>query len=110
VQSGQIPMDFATYLSREQEMRRVMIRGLKTCTVSRSEFRKRFGIDVELVFGSEIDALVSEQLLRYEDDDIVLTRSGQLYSTNVYERFFTEDDLAPPAPGEVRFGISELVE
>jgi hypothetical protein len=29
-------------------------------------------------------------------------------STNVYERFYAEEDLAPPKPGEVQFGISEL--
>jgi hypothetical protein len=33
-----------------------------------------------------------------------------MFSTNVYELFYTTEDLSPAGDGEVRFGISELVE
>jgi oxygen-independent coproporphyrinogen-3 oxidase len=109
VEQGRIPLDFATFLTKEQEMRRVVIRGMKMCTVSRSDFRKRFGIDIDMMFGAQLAALAEEGMVADEGDDIVLTRRGQIFSTNVYERFYVEEDLAPARPGEVRFGISELV-
>jgi len=109
VDTGRIPMDFATYLTKEQEMRRVVIRGLKMCSVSRSDFRKRFGIDIDMMFGTQLTELTELGMLANVDDDIVLTRAGQIHSTNVYERFYVEDDLSPAKPGEVKFGISELV-
>jgi oxygen-independent coproporphyrinogen III oxidase len=109
VGSGRIPMDFATYLTKEQEMRRVVIRGLKMCEVSRGDFQRRFGVDIDLVFGEQLSTLTAEGMLTNQGDRIVLTRHGQVFSTNVYERFYVEEDLTPPAPGEVRFGISELV-
>jgi oxygen-independent coproporphyrinogen III oxidase len=109
VELGRVPMDFATYLTKEQEMRRVVIRGLKMCSVSRSDFHKRFGIDIDMVFGTQLTELTERGLLVNVDDDIVLTRAGQVHSTNVYERFYVEDDLSPAKPGEVKFGISELV-
>jgi oxygen-independent coproporphyrinogen III oxidase len=109
VEAGRIPLDFATHLTKEQEMRRVVIRGLKMCEVSRSGFTQRFGIDIDMVFGPQLAALNGQGLLADVGDDIVLTREGQLHSTNVYEAFYAEEDLSPAQPGEVRFGISELV-
>jgi oxygen-independent coproporphyrinogen-3 oxidase len=109
VEAGRIPMDFATHLTKEQEMRRVVIRGLKMCEVSRSDFQRRFGVDIDLVFAAQLSTLTEEGMLANEGDRIVLTRHGQVFSTNVYERFYVEEDLTPPTPGEVRFGISELV-
>jgi oxygen-independent coproporphyrinogen III oxidase len=109
IEQGRIPLDFATFLTKEQEMRRVVIRGLKMCSISRSKFRTRFGIDIDMVFGPQLARLTDEGMLVDAADDIVLTRKGQIFSTNVYERFYVEEDLTPPKPGEVKFGISELV-
>jgi oxygen-independent coproporphyrinogen-3 oxidase len=89
-------------------MRRVMIRGLKMCEVSRAAFLDRFGVEMEAVFGKQLGDLVDAGLLELRDDWYVLTKEGQILSTNVYERFYTQEDLAPPKPGEVQFGLSEL--
>lgn len=110
IDKNQIPLDFATTLSKEQEMRRVMIRGLKMCEVSRSDFLRRFGIDMDIVFGSQLARLYENGMLADDGDNITMTRKGQLFSTNVYEMFYAEDDLSPTDSGEVQFGISELVQ
>ncbi|MEV7189337.1 coproporphyrinogen-III oxidase family protein [Kitasatospora sp. NPDC093102] len=111
VEGGQIPLDFATYLTKEQEMRRVMIRGLKMCEVNRPDFRQRFGVTMETVFGPEIEQLIDKGWLEPRGTDVyALTRLGQLLSTNVYELFYAPEDLSPAEGDEVRFGISELVE
>ncbi len=102
-------MDFATTISKDQEMRRVMIRGLKMCEVEKNEFEGRFGVPMEEVFPQEIQGLIDDGLMVDEPDRVVLTKKGRTLGTNVYERFYTEDDLRPPAAGEVQFGISMLV-
>jgi oxygen-independent coproporphyrinogen-3 oxidase len=110
VAQDRIPLDFATSITKEQEMRRVMIRGLKMCEVSRPDFLSRFGIDVDMIFGPQLATLYAEGMLEDIGENIMMTRKGQLYSTNVYEKFYADDDLTPAKPGEVRFGISELVQ
>ena len=102
-------IDFATYLTRPQEMRRVMIRGLKMCEVEKAEFYERFGVEMESIFRTEIEALVDKGLLTNEADRVALTRHGRTYGTNVYEQFYTRDDLSPPTSGEIQFGISQLI-
>jgi oxygen-independent coproporphyrinogen-3 oxidase len=103
------PMDFAAYLTKPQEMRRVMIRGLKMCEVGKVDFLERFGVEMEVVFKREIDSLVEDGLLLNLPDRVALTPKGRIFGTNVYERFYTEEDLRAPATGEIQFGISHLV-
>jgi oxygen-independent coproporphyrinogen-3 oxidase len=109
VEDGVPLMDFATRLTKPQEMRRVMIRGIKMCEVSKPAFEERFGVPMRAVFGREIDKLVARGLIKEDESAIRLTREGQVYSSNVFEQFYTEDDLRPPKENEVQFGISELM-
>jgi oxygen-independent coproporphyrinogen-3 oxidase len=109
IEKGESVMDFATFMSKDTEMRRVMIRGLKMCEVAKEDFAERFGIPMERVFASEIQSLVDDGLATDEPDRVILTKKGRTYGTNVYERFYTKEDLRAPNPGEVQFGISMLV-
>jgi oxygen-independent coproporphyrinogen-3 oxidase len=109
IEANRSVLDFSTYLNKEQEMRRVMIRGLKVGTVGKSDFKARFGVPLGNVYGDTVNALIGEGYLADKGDEICLTRKGQLYSNAVWERFYVEEDLSPPRGDEVRFGISELV-
>jgi len=109
IADGESVMDFATNMSKRQEMLRVMIRGLKVCEVSKVDFYDRFGVEMETIFAKEINDLVARGFLINEGDRVYLTREGQVFSSNVYEEFYTEDDLREPEEGEVQFGISDLV-
>ncbi|OIQ31596.1 MAG: hypothetical protein BM562_07015 [Alphaproteobacteria bacterium MedPE-SWcel] len=102
-------LDFSTHLSKEQEIRRVMIRGLKVGDVYKSDFRSRFGVSMDLVYGELLRALQDEGYLTDDGEQVRLTRKGQLYSNAVWERFYVEEDLAPAKTGEVKFGLSELI-
>lgn len=106
---GKPVLDFSTYLTKEQEMRRVMIRGLKVGNVYKSDFKTRFGVSMHQVYGDIITPLVADGYLTEEGDEIALTRKGQLYSNAVWENFYSVEDLSPAKKGEVKFGISELV-
>lgn len=109
VDAGTSLMDFATRLTKDQEMRRVMIRGLKMCEVSKPAFVERFGVRMEQVFGPEIDSLVERGLVEDTATSVRLTREGQVFSSTAFEAFYTADDLRPAGAKEVQFGISELV-
>jgi len=102
-------LDFATFMSKRQEMLRVMIRGLKVCEVSKVDFYDRFGVEMETIFAKEINELVDRGFLINDLDRIYLTREGQVFSSNVYEEFYSEDDLREPEADEIQFGISDLV-
>jgi oxygen-independent coproporphyrinogen-3 oxidase len=110
VSDGKPPVDFYTRLTRRQEMRRVMLRGIKTLAISRAEFVERFGVPMESVFDTELRGLAAAGLIRWEADRVALTRKGRAYCTNVFDRFLTEDDRTPPAEGQVQWGLSALVE
>ena len=102
-------LDFSTRMTKRQEMHRVVIRGLKVGNVDKTEFSRRFGVTLETVFEEEVRNLVAGGFLHEDAETISLTRKGQLFSNNVWETFYTDDDLRPPKTGEVQFGISELV-
>lgn len=102
-------IDFGTRMTKRQEMHRVMIRGLKIGNVRSSEFFERFGVDMKTIFSDQIEDLVKDGFLLYDETGIHLTRKGLLYSNTVWERFYTKDDLRPPRENEIQYGISELV-
>jgi oxygen-independent coproporphyrinogen-3 oxidase len=110
VSEGRQPVEFHTRLTRRQEMRRVMLRGLKTLALSRSEFIERFGVAMEAVFDSELRDLAAAGLIAWEPDRVVLTRKGRAYCTNLFDRFLTEDDRTPLSEGEVQWGVSGLLQ
>lgn len=109
IDAGESVVDFGTRISKRQEMRRVMIRGLKMCEVFKQEFLDRFGIEMEAVFGRELRDIIDRGFVVDEGDRISLTREGQVFATNAWEVFYTEDDVRPPREDEVQFGLSELV-
>lgn len=109
INAGESVMDFATHLDKRAEMRRIMIRGLKMNNVSKPAFFDRFGVTMESQFGEEIETLVNQGFLINDPDQIYLTREGQVFASNCYEKFYTEDDLREPTTDEVQFGISTLM-
>lgn len=109
IEAGAPVLDLATTMTKPQEMRRVMIRGLKMCSVDKADFLTRFGVPMEMVFGKQIEALLSGGLVEIDASSVRLTKRGRGLSNNVYECFYDPEDLSPLQPGEVRYGISSLV-
>lgn len=109
IEADEMPIDVGRFLTKPEEMRRVLIRGLKACEVSKEEFRSRFGVDMEMMFETQIRSLVRQGLIDDEPGRIVLTRRGRAFGPNVFEEFFVPDDLQPPHNDEIRIGVSTLV-
>ncbi|HEY1617118.1 MAG TPA: coproporphyrinogen-III oxidase family protein [Streptosporangiaceae bacterium] len=110
IEAGRSALELGRRLSKPEEMRRVVIRGIKTCRLSKRQFADRFGVGLETIFPKEIASLTDDGLIDNTPDELVLTRQGRALSTNVFARFYRPEDNEPLADGEVSVGRSALVE
>jgi oxygen-independent coproporphyrinogen III oxidase len=75
-------------VTREGEIGEFMMLGLRLNEgISRREFRRRFGVEVEEVFGGELERLYEFGLLELVGGWIRLTARGRLLGNEVFERF-----------------------
>ena len=109
IDQGRWAYEIGTRMTRSQEMRRVMIRGLKACKVDKTEFMNRFGVEPTAVFATQLASLAADGLLEESPAEIRLTALGRAFAPNVFARFYVEEDLRAPESGEVQYGISHLV-
>jgi oxygen-independent coproporphyrinogen-3 oxidase len=82
----------AESIDRRAEMGETMMMGLRLTRegVSRSDFRTRFGREIEDVFGDEIETLRSQGLLSWGDGNggrLQLTSRGRLLGNQVFIQF-----------------------
>ncbi len=75
-------------LSKEKAMGEAVFLGLRMMEgINVKDFEKRFGIKIEAAYTDEIEDLITEDFLIYDNDHLKLTRKGLLYSTDVAVRF-----------------------
>lgn len=79
-------------VDRQAEIGETMLMGLRLVEqgVSRQGFRERFNQDLDQVFSSEIEELITHGLLEWAGDDrerLRLTRHGRLLGNQVFMRF-----------------------
>ncbi len=76
-------------IDRALEMGETMMLGLRLIDrgVDRSEFRDRFGVMVEEVYGSVIDRLIDQELVELTDSCLRLTPRGRLLGNRVFGEF-----------------------
>ncbi len=75
-------------VTREVEIGEFMMLGLRLNEgISRAEFRRRFGIEIEEVFQSQLDRYYGFGLLEQVDGWIRLTARGRLLGNEVFEGF-----------------------
>lgn len=79
-------------IDREREMRETLMMGLRLIEegVSTIQFKGRFGLPIEEVFGNQIDMLVGKGLLEWvgEDERVLrLTKLGHLLGNQVFIEF-----------------------
>jgi oxygen-independent coproporphyrinogen-3 oxidase len=78
-----------TRISRKVEMQETMLTGLRLTSegVSTEDFAARFGIQMQAVFGKEIQELISVSLLEWVGPILRLTKRGRLLGNQVFIRF-----------------------
>lgn len=83
-------------IDRDLEMAETMFLGLRRSGgVSRHEFHRRFGSDLNEHYGSVIDELCGLGLLTKDGDWVRLTRRGRLLGNEVFVRFLPSSGSRP---------------
>lgn len=82
----------ASHLSKEEEMKEVMLMGLRLTDegVSNLRFEERFGVSLKAAFGCVISSLVEKGLLEWggdKQDRLRLTQKGRLLGNLVFMEF-----------------------
>jgi putative oxygen-independent coproporphyrinogen III oxidase len=85
-----LPVNAGVKISAEEQPRSAMILGLRQLSLSRSDFRERFGHDVNYYFASLIAALEGRSLIALDDASISLTQLGRIFGYNVAKEFYSE--------------------
>jgi oxygen-independent coproporphyrinogen III oxidase len=84
----ELPVQSAETLDLKTKMSEFMFLGLRAADgPGFDEFRNRFGLDMELVFGGEIRYLLREGLIDRNESSIFLSRKGRLLGNEVFVRF-----------------------
>jgi oxygen-independent coproporphyrinogen-3 oxidase len=78
-----------TQISTRVEMQETMLTGLRLTRegVSALDFAARFGVQIQVVFGREINELVALSLLEWTGPVLRLTKHGRLLGNQVFIRF-----------------------
>ncbi len=94
IRSGKPVEAFAENIEAELSMGETMMLGLRLPAegVSRSGFQDRYGVELDQVFGHQIDQLTGWGLLENLDDRVRLTRRGLMVGNQVFLRFLPETD------------------
>lgn len=76
------------FLERRQQMEEFMFLGLrKTYGISKKEFHRAFGRDIEDVYGQTLKKFVEEGMIKEKKDRIFLTEDGVLVSNQILSEF-----------------------
>jgi len=110
VERGEPPIEFGRRLSKLEEIRRRVIRGLKACQLDKAAFEERYGVAMDVLFGPELRQLVDDGLIVDDEKTVCLTPLGRALANNVYARFCAPGDSAPLSVGEVSIGRSMLID
>lgn len=94
IRSGKPVEAFAEIIEAELSMGETMMLGLRLLDegVSRSDFQDRYCVELDQVFGHQLDQLTSWGLLENLGDRIRLTKRGLMVGNQVFLRFLPETD------------------
>lgn len=88
LQSGMLPIIEENQLTQAERMEEEMFLGLrKNQGVSTSNFKEKFGRDVQDHFGSEVKELQEKGLILLENGYIHLTKKGRFLGNEVFQTF-----------------------
>jgi len=86
--AGEKPIIDQVDVSTKERMEEEMFLGLrKTDGVSLDEFKRRFGVEMDEVFGEVIKNFIHKELLVNDDGHIKLTHQGKLIGNEVFQDF-----------------------
>ena len=87
VKSGKLPISNLSESTMDDMMRRTMSRLYLRLPVSKKEFMEKFQTTPEKVFPKQIEKLKTEGLLETDDNEVRLTKKGELWKGNIAWEF-----------------------
>ncbi len=87
VKSGKLPISRLSESSMDDMMRRTMSRLYLRLPVSKKEFKEKFNTTPEKVFPKQIEKLKAEGLLETDENEVRLTKKGELWKGNIAWEF-----------------------
>ena len=96
-QNNEIPLISCTRMSKNEEMRRYFILGVKTLTVSLFNFEEKFEISPKKIFENEFKTLEKLNLATITDDYLSLTDIGKLFVDQISSIFLVVQKTHSPS-------------
>lgn len=88
LRTSQSPLIYQQHLSDKQIMEEEMMLGMRTMAgVDRQQFLRKFGVDLEDIYGDVILSLRENGLVSWKHDHLVLTRKGIFLGNEVFRSF-----------------------
>lgn len=87
VKSGKLPISRLSESSMDDMMRRTMSRLYLRLPVSKKEFKEKFNTTPEKAFPKQIEKLKAEGLLETDENEVRLTKKGELWKGNIAWEF-----------------------
>lgn len=96
LEDGRFPVLMGKKLTKEEEMSRYMVLGLKCISVSKQKFKELYNVEIEDVYGDVLKKLENLGLVSIDDSHIKLTEKGTIYVDNVSKAFYTQNNVGKP--------------
>jgi oxygen-independent coproporphyrinogen-3 oxidase len=87
VKTGKLPISRLSESTMDDMMRRTMSRLYLRLPVSKKEFQEKFNTTPEKVFPKQIEKLKAEGLLETDENEVRLTKKGELWKGNIAWEF-----------------------
>ena len=90
INQGELPpVVYGHKLSKEDQMRRALVIGMKAARVSRKKFKDRYGVDLADLYQDAINQLAEQGLIKLTDEAIEMCLpKGAYYSDNICKAFY----------------------
>ncbi|MGA1840894.1 MAG: radical SAM family heme chaperone HemW [bacterium] len=89
IEKNIIPYSKGVYISKELKMARYMVLGIGCLRVSKTEFKKKFNLDINEVHGGVINDLKKWNLIGEDHSWIWLTEIGKEYAASISKMFYS---------------------
>lgn len=97
VKNGKLPTVAGTYISKEEAIAKFMVMGTKFLKLLRTDFEKKFGIDMMQVYEKEIKQLEEWGLIEMSKESLQVTYpKGWYYLDNINKFFYTAANYRMP--------------
>lgn len=98
LQDGKLPVMMGQKVSSAEMMSRFIVLGLRRLKINRTKFFESFNVEIEKIYGKEIDELIELNLLQTSGEYIQLTPKGKIYIDNISKKFFTKNNIGKIQP------------